>query len=47
MRSGDSVTVGIDFTVNVAPLTAKNMEAELQQVLADLGLGDQVKVERS
>ena len=47
LRSGDGVTVGIDFTVNVAPLTAKNMEAELQQVLADLGLGGQVKVERS
>lgn len=47
LRSGDGVTVGIDFTVNVAPQTAKDMEGELLQVLADLGLGDQVKVERS
>lgn len=46
LRSGDGLAVGIDFTVNVAAPMAKNMEAELQQILADLGLGDRVKVER-
>ena len=47
LRSGDGLTMGIDFTVAVAAPTAGNLEADLQQILADLGLGDRIKVDRS
>ena len=47
LRSGDKLNVGIDFTVSLAAPMAQTLEAELNQILADLGLGDRVKVERS
>jgi len=47
LRLGDGLAVGIDFTVKIATPTAKNMEADLHQILADLGLEDRVKIERS
>ena len=47
LRSGDDLSVGIEFSVSVSSQFAQNMEAELQQILDDLGLGDQVRVERS
>ena len=46
LRSGDDLTVGIDFSVSVGPQFAQNMEAELRQILEDLELGDRVRVER-
>ena len=47
LRSGDDLSVGIDFSVSIGSAFAKNMEADLQQILEDLGLGDQVRVRRS
>ena len=47
LRSGDDLTVGIDFSVSVSSQFAQNMETELQQILDDLGLSDRVRVERS
>ena len=47
LRSGENLSVGIEFSVSVSSQFAQNMEAELQQILDDLGLGDQVRVERS
>ena len=47
LRSGENLSVGIEFSVSVSSQFAQNMEAELQQILDDLGLGDQVRVESS
>jgi Protein of unknown function (DUF499) len=47
LSSGNGLSVGIDLSVRVAVPFAKNMEAELRQILDDLGLADRVKVERS
>ena len=47
LRSGDDLSVGIEFSVSVGSQFVQNLEAELQQILADLGLGDQVRVGRS
>ena len=46
LRSGDDLSVGIEFSVGVNSQSAQNMEAELKQILDDLGLGDRVRVER-
>ena len=47
LRSGDDLSVGIEFSVSVGSQLAQNMEAELQQILNDLELIDRVRVERS
>ena len=47
LRSGDDLSVGIDFSVSVSTQFAPNMETELQQILDDLGLRDRVLVERT
>ena len=47
LRSGDDLSVGIDFCVSVGSASARNLEEELQQILDDLRLGDRVRVERS
>ena len=47
LRSGDDLSVGIDFSVSVVSEFARNMEADLQQILDDLGLAHRVRVERS
>ena len=47
LRSGDDLSVGIDFSVSVGSQFAQNMETELRQILDDLELGDRVRVERS
>ena len=47
LRSGDDLSIGIEFSVSVGSAFVKNMETELQQILNDLGLGDRVRVERS
>ena len=47
LRSGDHLSVGIEFSVKVKSQLALAMEMDLQQILDDLGLGGQVRVERS
>ena len=47
LRSGDDLSVGIEFSVSVSSQFAQNMETDLHQILDDLGLGDRVRVERS
>ena len=47
LRSGDDLSVGIEFSVSVSSQFAQNMETDLQQILDDLGLGDRVRIERS
>ena len=46
LRSGDDVTVGVEFSVSVSSQFAQNMETELQQILQDLGLEGRVRIER-
>ena len=47
LRSGNDLSVGIEFSVSVESQFAQNMEMELRQILDDLELGDQVRIERS
>ena len=47
LRSGNDLRVGIDFSVNVSSKFAQDLDTDLQQILDDLGLGDQVRIERS
>ncbi|MCY3788288.1 MAG: DUF499 domain-containing protein [Gemmatimonadetes bacterium] len=47
LRSGDDLNIRIDFSVNIDAKSVGNMEAELRQVLDDLGLKDRVQVKRS
>ena len=46
LRSGDDLSVGIKLSVNIGSDLAGNMEADLRQILDDLGLGDRVRAER-
>ncbi len=47
LRAGDDLVVTVDFPVTVGSTHAQNMEMELAQILADLGLSDKVIVKRS
>ena len=47
LRSGEDLTVGVNFTVKFPPDTLQTVEADLRQVLADLGLAAQVTIERA
>ena len=47
LRSGDDLSVGVEFSVSVDVAVAQSLQAELRQALAELGLGDQVQVEPS
>ena len=47
LRSGDDLSVRIEFSVSVSSQLAQTMETDLQQILDDLGLGDRVRVARS
>ncbi len=47
LRAGDGVRVEVEFSVKVNSESAQNMESELTQILADLGLSEQVRLERS
>ena len=47
LRSGEDLSVGIEFSVSVGSAFARNMETELRQILDDLGLSDRVRVARS
>ena len=46
LRSGSDVNIGVQFTVTVDANTAKNFEAELKQIIEDLGLTDRISIER-
>lgn len=46
LRSGNNLSVGINFSVKVDSAYAPNLEAELAQILNDLGLGGQVNIVR-
>ena len=46
LRSGEDLNVGVEFSVSVDAVLVNNLEAELRQILADLGLNDRVLVER-
>ena len=45
LRFGEDLSVGVEFSVSVDAAVAGNLELELRQALADLGLNDQVLVE--
>ena len=45
LRSGQELKIGIDFSVSVEQSAAQNLEADLKQILEDLGLSDVVTVE--
>ena len=47
LGSGDDLSIGIDFSVSVGSHLAQNMEAELRQILDDLGLKEKVRIEKS
>jgi hypothetical protein len=45
LRAGSDLKLGVEFTVNVDARFAKNSEAELRQIIQELGLEGIVKVE--
>ena len=47
LRSGDDLSVGIEFSVSVDAGLAQGFQLELRQALADLGIQEQVSVEES
>ena len=47
LRSGDDLTVGVEFSVSVDAGLAQGFQLELRQALADLGLQEQVSVDES
>lgn len=44
LRAGDNLAIGINFSVSINSTSAKDLENELKQILADLDLSDQVQV---
>ena len=47
LRSGDDLSVGVEFSVSVDADLSQGFQLELQQALDDLGLAEQVHVEQS
>ena len=47
LRSGNSLTVGVEFTVEVSARLVVSLEEDLRQALAELDLDDKVRIERS
>ena len=47
LRSGGDLTIDVEFSVSVGSHLAQNMEADLKQILDDLGLAGRVGIERS
>lgn len=47
LRSGADLSMKVECSVRVRALLAGSMETDLQQILDDLGLGDQMWVEKS
>jgi uncharacterized repeat protein (TIGR02543 family) len=47
LRSSKDLKVQVDFTLTVGPDASSNLVVELKQILNDLGIADQVKIEMS
>ena len=47
LRSGDDLSVGVEFSVSIDAGLAQGFQLELRQALADLGLQEQVSVEET
>ena len=47
LRSGDDLSVGVEFSVSVDAGLSEGFQLDLEQALADLGLQEQVHVEQS
>ena len=45
MKSGGSLSIALDFTVELDGRDAQQLTIELRQALADLGLADALKIE--
>jgi len=45
LRSSKDLKVQVEFTLSVSPDTSGNLVSELEQILNDLGIADQVKIE--
>lgn len=45
LRSGENLEIGLNFTVTVTNDVAANLEADLRQILDDLGLSEKVRIE--
>ena len=46
LRKGENLSVGVEFSVSLGSQLAPSTEAELKQILSDLGLSSLIKVER-
>jgi hypothetical protein len=44
LRSGAELKIGVEFSINLDGKMAQNLEAEIRQILEDLGLKDQIKI---
>ena len=44
LRSGAELKIGVEFSVSLDGKLAQNLEAEIRQILEDLGLKDQIKI---
>ena len=47
LRSGDDLSVGIEFSVSVDAAVGQSLQGDLRQALAELGLTEQLRVEPS
>lgn len=45
LRSGDELSIRVDFSVKVKPDQARDLTADIRQILSDLGLSDRVRIE--
>ena len=45
LRSGSDLKIGIEFSVTLESVLAKSFEADLRQILNDLGLSGRVRIE--
>ena len=45
LRSGKDLSLGIDLSVTVGTPVAPDLEDDLRQTLADLGLSDRVRIQ--
>jgi hypothetical protein len=46
LRSGTELKIGVDFSVSVDAAVASSLESEIRQILDDLGLSGQIRLER-
>ena len=46
LRSGSNLEIGVQFSVTVSGEVAQSFEADLRQILEDLGLEDRVQIDK-